>query len=59
MVDTSLTINHVAKGLAHYFTGSGDLTDLTGERRDAIYALATEAVRLTHEGERPRRKRGR
>lgn len=58
MVDISLTINHVAKGLAKYFT-DGDLIDLPGERRDAIYALATEAVRLTHEGERPRRKRGR
>lgn len=57
MVDDSLAINHVAKGLAHYFTGSSDLTDLPGERRDAIYALAKEAVRLTHEAERPRRKR--
>lgn len=57
-MENSLTINHVANGLAKYFT-DGDLTDLPGERRDAIYALATEAVRLTHEAERPRRKRGR
>lgn len=55
-MDDSLTINHVAKGLAKYSTYV-DLDDLTPERRAAIYALATEAVRLTHEGERRPRKR--
>ena len=58
MDNDSLTINRVARGLALYFTG-GALDELTRERRDAIYALATEAVRLTHEAEAPRRKRGR
>jgi hypothetical protein len=53
----SLTINHVAKGLARY--KGIDLVELPPEQRDAIYALATEAVRLTHEAERPRRRRGR
>jgi hypothetical protein len=57
-MDDSLTINHVAEGLAKYY-GYLALEKLCPERRNAIYALATEAVRLPHEGERPQRKRGR
>lgn len=55
-MDDGLVTDRVARGLAKYFDGV-DIDKLTQGRRDYILAIAKEAVRLTHQAERPRRKR--